>query len=82
MEFQVGDRVRIRENFFEYDPSDGPGVADSMTTMVGEEDVVSDTCGDSVYLFNHRYTWLSEWLEPVYEVADVGNIELNLDSVL
>lgn len=77
MEFQVGDWVRIRENFFEYNPLSGPGVADDMKTMVGEEDVVSGTCGDSVYLDNHRYRWLSAWLEPVDEIAD-----LDLDSVL
>ena len=91
--YQVGDLVRIKDNFWLYQPTARMGYNGDMKNMQGEVYKIRATpingCKthyrldvskktDSIWEEDHDWVWDEAWLEPVTEIKDVYTEELDL----
>lgn len=74
MRFRIGDRVRIKEKFWEVKKPDDAGTTPDMRKLEGCETTIKGILPGGIYFKNNTYTfeevafnWEDHWLEPAYE---------------
>ena len=71
--FKVGQKVKVKENFYKIEAKYDPGVVDEMLEYAGREDKISRIIDpDGLYkLESDIWSWAEEWLEePDKEIKD------------
>lgn len=82
MEFQMGDRVRIRHDLALFDSHEPPGITDEMLRLAGSEATIHCVNYPWYYVTEFPYAWNDRWLELIEEDEQTEYEKLNLDSVL
>lgn len=77
MKYKIGDKVRIKDKFWELETDDTPGILDTMKKCVGMILEVDRIGYDSVIKTKQRencgidtnWVWHPTWVEPVEELT-------------
>ena len=76
MNFNIGEKVRIKEGFQTIKVNGSVGYNKNMVSMAGNEYTVDnkrmDSFGNYRYvLADNRWIWMEQWLEPANEFDDI-----------
>jgi len=87
MIYKVGDRVRIKYNFFEIRKRYDPNIVPDMIALEGTESYIDhvydggrENPEEFIYHLNNiSWSWIGDWLEPIEEygaIKDVSETEV------
>lgn len=79
--FFQGQRVKVKNDFYDMRFRGDPGINDDMIRMAGKEFIIADSWGSGYYKLvgdSGSWTWAEQWLEEV----DTVRINISEDDLL
>ena len=80
MDIMIGQKYKIKKNFFKLRSDDDPGICNAMVKLAGQEMIVKEVWGSDnqfVRVFENTWCWYKEWLEPVEPELEIKEITDN-----